>query len=102
MEERGLGPSYVEQRRWRRFRIDAPGRILVMRGLHIKTTVHCTVIDVAEGGALIDPISTVVENEFYLELDKEPGKLRSCTVVRRDGRRIGVKFGHIGDDISIG
>jgi hypothetical protein len=72
-----------------------------MRGLRIKTTINCTVIDVAEGGALIDPISTVGESEFYLELDKEPGKLRSCTVVRRDGRKIGVKFGHYEDDISI-
>jgi PilZ domain len=96
-----LGLSYLDQRRWRRFRIDAPGRIIVMRGLHIKTTVECTVIDVAEGGALIEPKSNVFESEFYLELDKEPGKLRSCTVVRRDGRKIGVKFGSYGDDISI-
>ncbi len=96
-----MSPSYLEQRRWRRFRIDAPGRILVMRGLRIATTITCTVIDVAEGGALIDPITTVVASEFYLELDKEPGKLRSCTVVRRDGRKVAVKFGSRGDDIVL-
>ena len=72
-----------------------------MRGLRIKATIKCTVIDVAEGGALIEPISMVVANEFYLELDKDPGKLRSCSVVRRDGRKLGVKFGSYGDDISI-
>jgi hypothetical protein len=85
---------YVEERRTPRIEINASGRlILVSPRLRLKDNVSCTVVNVSADGALIEASSGVGADEFYLEIDSQPGKLQSCRVVRRQGgNRIGVKF----------
>jgi hypothetical protein len=85
---------HIEKRRWPRVEINASGKlILITDGLRIKQSVKCAIIDVSQGGALIDAHSTVSDLEFYLEIDTDPGRLLLCSVVRRlNDRRMGVRF----------
>jgi len=85
---------YVEQRRHPRVTINATGKLIaISQRLRLKKSIACTVVDISAGGALIDAASTIDDEQFYLEIDGDPGKLRSCLVVRRLGaNRVGVKF----------
>jgi PilZ domain len=84
---------YSDKRRYARVEIKAPGTIIRLNGLRLAKIMSCTVIDISEGGALIQTKAPVTDQEFYLELDSEPGNLRSCFVLRRlHGNHIGVRF----------
>ena len=85
---------YVEYRRSPRVELNASGRlILVSQRLRVKDSIACTVVNVSANGALIEVSAGVGEDQFYLEIDGQPGKLQSCRVVRRQGdNRIGVEF----------
>ncbi len=89
-----MATRYVERRRSPRVEINASGKlILLTHGLRIKESIKCTVIDISQGGALIEAVSTVGDQEFYLEIDNDPGNLQLCSVVRRlSDRTVGVKF----------
>ena len=84
--------SYREQRQWPRVEINSPGTIVILHGLRIAKTIPCTVINVSEGGALLSLFAEITESEFYLEIDKFPEIRRSCSVVRRNGKTLGVRF----------
>lgn len=84
---------HYEQRRSPRVTINASGRlVLISQGLRIKESIACRVIDISKGGALIQALSAVSDDQFYLEIDDDPGTLQLCSVVRRSGNRIGVQF----------
>ena len=85
---------YVEQRKWPRVEIDAPGKIIMIsRGLRVRREVACIVLDISAIGAQLSATSPVDDNEFYLEMDSAPGALRLCSVVRRiNDSRFGVRF----------
>lgn len=85
---------YQEQRQWPRMEINAPGKVIsVNRRLRVEKIIPCKIIDISQGGALIELKHDDIENDFYLEMDSEPEKRMTCTVVRRDSlHRVGVKF----------
>jgi len=89
-----MGTWYVEQRKWPRVEINAPGKIIMLsRGLRVKEEVGCVIVDISDGGAQLSANSPIEEKEFYLEMDQAPGALRLCSVVRRiNESRVGVKF----------
>ena len=82
-----------ESRRSPRLEINAAGTIiLVSHGLRIGKVVKCLVINISDTGAFIHTDSPVNHPEFYLELNREPGRLRLCSLVRRQDNKIGVQF----------
>ena len=85
---------YIERRRWPRVEINALGRIsTVSRGLRLAAnTMRCKIIDISQGGALLEISSEKIEDTFYLEMDADPDYRATCNVVRRMGNRVGVKF----------
>ena len=50
------------------------------------------IIDISEGGALLEIESEQIKDCFYLEMDSKPGNRAECAVLRRTGKRVGVKF----------
>jgi hypothetical protein len=89
-----MGTWYVEQRRWPRFEVNAPGKIvMITHGLRVREEISCIILDISEGGAQLVATSPIDCEEFYLEMDKAPGALRLCSVVRRvNDSRVGVRF----------
>ncbi|HWG05289.1 MAG TPA: PilZ domain-containing protein [Beijerinckiaceae bacterium] len=89
-----MSTYYQEKRRSPRMEINAPGRVIaVSRRLRVEKVIPCKIIDISQGGALIELKHDDIENDFYLEMDSEPEKRMTCTVVRRDSlHRVGVKF----------
>ena len=89
-----MGRWYVEQRKWPRVEINAPGKIvMITQGLRVRQEINCVVLDISEGGAQLAATSPIDCEEFYLEMDKAPGALRLCSVVRRlNDSRVGVRF----------
>lgn len=84
---------YSDKRKHVRVEINTPGTIIRLNGLRLAKIMSCTVIDISEGGALLQTKAPVTDQEFYLELDGELGNLRSCFVLRRlHGNYIGVQF----------
>ena len=85
---------YQEKRRWPRVEINAPGKVIaVSRGLRVKRIIPCKVIDISQGGALLELKYDDIEDDFYLEMDSEPENRATCSVVRRvSTHRVGVKF----------
>jgi hypothetical protein len=93
--------AYAGRRKHPRQEVNVPGHIIQLNeGSRLGSLIRCNVVNFSEIGALvqIDPRvhidSRLLEREFYLELNAEPGNLRSCSVVRRLGHMIGVKFVH--------
>jgi hypothetical protein len=70
------------------------GRIsTVSPGLRLaENTMRCKIIDISQGGALLELSSSEIEDNFYLEMDDDPDYRATCNVVRRMGNRVGVKF----------
>jgi hypothetical protein len=89
-----MGTWYVEQRRWPRLEVNAPGKIVtITRGLRVRQEINCVILDISEGGAQLVAKSPIDCEEFYLEMDGAPGALRLCSVVRRvSDSRVGVRF----------
>jgi hypothetical protein len=85
---------YVEQRKWPRVEINAPGKIvMITRGLRLKQQINCVILDISESGAQLAAAAPIDCEEFYLEMDGAPGALRLCSVVRRvNDSRFGVRF----------
>ena len=85
---------YVEQRKWPRLEINAPGKIvMITRGLRLREEVSCVIVDISEGGAQLLANSPIYCDEFYLEMNNTPRALRLCSVVRRiNDSRVGVRF----------
>jgi len=101
MMQAAFDMAYAERRRHPRQEVNVPGHIIQLtEGLRLGELIRCNVVNISEIGALIqiDPRvhidSRLLEREFHLELNAEPGNLRSCSVVRRLGNMIGVKFVH--------
>jgi hypothetical protein len=90
----GMAKYYIEQRRSPRVEINASGTlILLSQGLRVAGAIPCTVVNVSATGALIQASAAVEDEQFYLEVEGQPGKLQSCRVVRRPGgNRLGVAF----------
>ena len=89
-----MGTWYIEQRKWPRLEVNAPGKIvMVTRGLRVGQEIKCVIVDVSIGGAQLIAAAPIGDEEFYLEMDEAPGTLRLCSVVRRvNDTRVGVKF----------
>jgi hypothetical protein len=85
---------YVEQRKWPRVEINAPGKIvMITRGLRLKKQIDCVILDISESGAQLAAAAPIDCEEFYLEMNGAPGALRLCSVVRRvNDSRFGVRF----------
>ena len=85
---------YSDKRRYVRIEVNAPGKIITLKGLHLARSFRCTVVNVSEGGALIHTDIPVVEEEFYLELYDGLSDLRLCSVIRRlhNSNYLGVRF----------
>ena len=85
---------YVEQRKWPRLEINAPGKIvMITRRLRVRKEIGCIIVDISEGGAQLAATSPIDCDEFYLEMNETPGRLRLCSVVRRlNDSRVGVRF----------
>lgn len=88
-----MNTIYVDKRKNERMEINTPGKIIRLRGLRLARSISCVVINISEGGALIQADVPVADAEFYLELNSELGSLRLCSVVRRlHSNFIGVQF----------
>jgi PilZ domain len=89
-----MGSWYVEQRKWPRVEVNAPGKlVMITRGLRVREEINCVILDISEGGAQLATASPITCEEFYLEMDGTPGALRLCSVVRRvSDNRVGVRF----------
>ena len=66
---------------------------MITHGLRVREEISCIILDISEGGAQLVATSPIDCEEFYLEMDKAPGALRLCSVVRRvNDSRVGVRF----------
>ena len=85
---------YSEMRKWPRVDVNMRAKLLrIGKGLRIREAFDCVIVNLSEGGALIVADQPIVDDEFYLEMNKERGGLVMCSVVRRDSAfRVGVRF----------
>ena len=92
--------AYEDKRKYPRIEAQAPATIITIgRGLRVGKQVGCKIVNISEGGALIEAESPVTEGEFYLEMKALPqnlrlaGVLRLCSVRRRVASNVmGVQF----------
>jgi hypothetical protein len=91
---------YEDKRKYRRVEANAPGTIITIgSGLRVGKQIGCRIVNISEGGALIEAESPLNETEFYLEMKALPpnlrlaGTLRLCAVMRRvTSNLLGVQF----------
>ncbi len=77
-----------ERRRYRRIRVDLPGRLFVPAE---QREVRCKVVDMSPGGASVEcEFSPPVDSQIVLYVDGF-GRFE-CTIVRQDGYGFGVRF----------
>jgi hypothetical protein len=84
--------SFVQQRQFPRVDVNTPAKVTVVRGLRVSKPIPCVVVNLSQGGALLAFQNPMLEPDFYLEMDKKPAFRVLCTVVRRVGNNVGVKF----------
>ena len=68
--------------------IPPPKSPRLVRGLRISKPIPCVIVNISQGGALIEFQIPMLEPDFYLEMN---GKPVLCTVRRADNN-VGVKF----------
>ena len=79
-----------KRRKNQRKRLNYPGKIDIGDGSPPHT---CVIADVSESGAkLVADMASEVPNEFALVLAEGPTMRRSCRVIWRAGRQLGVEF----------
>ena len=84
-----MNPSFAQQRQFPRVEVNTPAKVTVVRGLRISKPIPCVIVNISQGGALLSFHVPMLEPDFYLEMN---GKPVLCTVVRRAGNNVGVKF----------
>jgi len=87
-----MNRSFEQQRQFPRVEVNTPAKISVVRGLRISKPIPCVIVNISQGGALLAFKNPILESDFYLEMDKKPDFRVLCTVVRRAGNNVGVKF----------
>lgn len=85
------GDTVQNRRQWPRIVVNTKGEVIYMKnGLRGVVTLPCKIVDVSEGGALLDLGGMPVPDDILLVVD---GKVKvSCQVVRRAGNNVGVRF----------
>ncbi|WP_114361901.1 PilZ domain-containing protein [Ciceribacter lividus] len=85
--------SEMYERRWERFYVKRPARIVaVNRGLSGITMRHCEIVDISQGGAGIHVSTTIgLPEHYYLQVPGISERI-GCAEVYRNGSRIGVRF----------
>jgi hypothetical protein len=84
-----MNRSFQQQRQSPRVEVNTPAKVTVIRGLRVSKPIPCVIVNISAGGALLAFQTPILEPDFYLELN---GKSVLCTVVRRVGNNVGVKF----------
>jgi hypothetical protein len=88
MKDAGVANAGAERRRFRRVRIDLPGRLFIPADSH---EARCTVLDLSPGGAAV-ACDTVPEAGASVVLYVENFGRFEGTVVRRDDEGFGLAF----------
>lgn len=85
--------SEMYERRWERFYVKRPARIVaVNRGLSGITMRHCEIVDISQGGAGIHLTTTIgLPEHYYLQVLGLSERI-GCAEIYRNGSRVGVKF----------
>ncbi len=85
--------SEMYERRWDRFQVKRPARIMAVRpGLSGTMTRSATVLDISRGGAGLDIDTNIgLGTHYYLEILGFSTRI-GCAEAFRNGRRAGVKF----------
>ncbi|MBB4954426.1 hypothetical protein H4S14_002903 [Agrobacterium vitis] len=85
--------SEMYERRWDRFQVKRPARIMAVRpGLSGTMSRSATVLDISRGGAGLDIDSNIgLGTHYYLEILGLATRI-GCAEAFRNGRRAGVKF----------
>src|SRR5205085_9399354 len=88
MEDSGSANAGAERRRFRRVRVDLPGRLFIPAD---SREARCTVVDLSPGGAAVT-CDTVLEAGTNLVLYVDGFGRFEGNVVRRDGFGFGMAF----------
>ncbi len=86
-------PSEMYERKWERFYVRRPARLMaVSPGLTRVTLRNCEIIDISQGGAAIELTTALgLGLHYYLEVLGLSDRI-GCAEAYRNGNRVGVRF----------